>query len=84
MEFEFSDEAKRDLRRLDKSIVRRIITRVTWFGEHFDSVPHLQLQGQWASYFKLRVGDYRVVYEIFEAESIIFIVRIRHRRDVYR
>jgi len=33
---------------------------------------------------RLRVGDYRVVYSVDEAQKIITIYRVRHRRDVYR
>lgn len=34
--------------------------------------------------YRLRVGDYRVVYDTHDAMLIILVVRIRHRRDVYR
>ncbi len=34
--------------------------------------------------YRIRVGDYRVVYEIIEDKLIIEIVRVRHRKDVYR
>ena len=34
--------------------------------------------------YRLRIGDYRIVYEIFDARLVIQIVRVRHRQDVYR
>ena len=34
--------------------------------------------------YRLRIGDYRVVYDIHDAMLIVLVVRIRHRRDVYR
>lgn len=34
--------------------------------------------------WRLRVGDYRVVYDIFDKKLIILIIRIRHRKEVYR
>jgi mRNA interferase RelE/StbE len=34
--------------------------------------------------YRIRVGDYRVVYEVFEKRLIVEIVRVRHRKDIYR
>ena len=34
--------------------------------------------------YRIRVGDYRIVYDIQNANLVIFVIRIRHRRDVYR
>ncbi|MEX2446620.1 MAG: type II toxin-antitoxin system RelE/ParE family toxin [Dehalococcoidia bacterium] len=33
---------------------------------------------------RVRVGNYRVLYEVSDDESTVFITRVRHRRDVYR
>ncbi len=34
--------------------------------------------------YRIRVGDFRVIYEIDEEAKIVFVTRIRHRRDVYQ
>jgi mRNA interferase RelE/StbE len=34
--------------------------------------------------WRLRVGDYRVIYDISDSELVILVIRIRHRREVYR
>jgi len=36
------------------------------------------------SAYRVRIGDYRIVYEIFDARLVIQVVRVGHRRDVYR
>jgi mRNA interferase RelE/StbE len=36
------------------------------------------------STYRIRIGDYRVIYEVFSNHLIIEIARVRHRRDVYR
>lgn len=37
-----------------------------------------------ADYFRIRVGDYRVLYEVREREILLLVIKIGHRRDVYR
>ena len=34
--------------------------------------------------YRIRIGDYRVVYDIHDDKLIVLVVRVRHRRDVYR
>ncbi|MFN6517642.1 MAG: type II toxin-antitoxin system RelE family toxin [Nostoc sp. CreGUA01] len=38
---------------------------------------------RYVRFFKLRVGDYRVIYEFEREKRIIFIDRVRHRKEVY-
>ena len=42
------------------------------------------LKGELTGLRRIRVGDYRVVYEIDEGEVVVLVIRIAHRRDVYR
>ena len=83
MEVELSGAAKRDIRHIDKPVARRIVSRLLWLAENIDDITPLPLKGEWAGFFKLRVGDYRVLYEIIEEESLIFVLRIGHRREIY-
>ena len=76
--------ATRDLERLDKSIARRIAERINWLAAHLEDIRPEALTGDLAGFYKFRVGDYRVVYEILSAESVIMIHQIEHRRDIYR
>jgi mRNA interferase RelE/StbE len=34
--------------------------------------------------YRLRVGDYRLIYEIDDAARVVYVTRVRHRRDAYR
>ena len=34
--------------------------------------------------FRIRVGDYRILYDIYESDKVIYILRIGHRKDIYR
>ena len=76
--------AIRDLERLDKSAGARIVQRVKWLAENFDSVAPKRLTGQLAGLCKLREGDYRIIYQALRPEKTILVHSIGHRRDIYR
>lgn len=84
---EFTDTALRQLERFDKSIARRIrkfleerispATNPRGIGEAL----HGERLGQ---FWKYRVGDYRLIARIEDARLMILVVRIGHRREIYR
>ncbi|MDQ3460707.1 MAG: type II toxin-antitoxin system RelE/ParE family toxin [Deinococcota bacterium] len=78
------DAASQELAKLDKSVARRIIKRVNWLAGHVEDIKPEVLTGGLAHLFKLRVGDYRVLYQILEDEQRIVIHKVGHRRNVYR
>lgn len=51
-------------------------------GAQLETFPHQRLQGR--SEFKLRVGDYRVLYEFDATQGSIYLHYVGHRRDIYR
>jgi mRNA interferase RelE/StbE len=79
----FLGAASKELAGLDKPIARRIIERVQWLAENLAGTNLEALTGDFQGLFKLRVGDYRVIYEIIHDESLIIIHAIGHRREVY-
>ncbi len=83
-EFRITDEAVADLARLDRSVAQRILSRIRWFAGNFESVRHESLSGGLAGTFKLRVGDYRVLYTIDHGLREAVIRAIQHRSEVYR
>lgn len=76
--------AARELARLDRPVGRRVVKRINWLAANLDDVRVEALTGDLADFYKLRVGDYRVLYEILESEHVIVIHHIGHRRDIYR
>jgi mRNA interferase RelE/StbE len=81
---EFTPTATDDLARLNKPIAQRILTKIRWLVENFPALTPESLTGQWASVYKLRVGDYRVLYTFDNAETSITVHFVRHRREVYK
>ena len=78
---EWSEEAARDLERLDRQVVRRILRKLDWFSKNFVRVILEPLAGEFKGTYKLRVGDWRVIYTI-EGE-VVRIWSIGHRKEIY-
>ena len=70
-----------DLRRLDKAAARQVVEKLerTLGGNPHAGIP---LTGEFRGLFKLRVGDYRVIYA--KTSDGVLVLRIGHRKDVYR
>ena len=84
-EVEFTSEAESDLARLSKTIAQRILKKIHWLAENFEDVAPEPLTGEWKGLYKLRVGDYRVLYTFSQVERRVIIVHlIKHRREVYK
>lgn len=82
--FEITDPGKNDLARLDSSTRQRVLQRLKWFVENFDRITPLPLGGEWKGFFKLRVGDWRVVYKPDYENGRVVIHRIDLRDKVYK
>jgi mRNA interferase RelE/StbE len=79
-----SREAFASLSALDRSTAQRILDRISWLSLHVEDVNHKSLSGQLRGAFKLRVGDYRVIYELNRGSSLLTIRFIAHRSEVYK
>jgi mRNA interferase RelE/StbE len=60
---EYEPEALADLEKLRKSVCQRIVNKINWLAENFDQITQQPLTADLSGFFKLRVGDYRVIYE---------------------
>jgi len=75
--------AERDLRRISPSLIARLLKELEALGETPFPRRSLKLSGTERTY-RLRVGVYRVVYEVDTEGKAITIHYIRHRREAYR
>jgi len=78
------DAATRQLQHLDKPSGLRIVERINWLAANLDSIKPEPLTGDLSDFYKLRVGDYRVLYQIVHEEKSVVIHAIGHRREIYR
>jgi mRNA interferase RelE/StbE len=77
----YKSSVARDLAGLPKAEARRILSRLEKdLAASANTYP--ALKGKFAGLRKYRVGDYRVIYAIVDGE--VLVLRIGHRRDVYR
>lgn len=84
---EFSGGASKALRRLDAPVVERILRFLHERLATADDPRQLgkPLTGsQLGNYWRYRVGDYRLVADVQDKVLVVLVVRIGHRRDVYR
>ena len=79
------DSAKQDLKKLDKPAQKRIASFLQNRLANFDDPKRLgkALQGQYAGYWRYRVGDYRLICHLENKELVILVAEIGHRKDVY-
>lgn len=78
------DTASKDLAGLDNQVARRIVERIHWLVENLGDANLEALTGDFEGLFKLRVGNYRIIYELLHEEQLIIIHTIGHRREIYR
>ena len=79
----FLEPATRDLTKLDKSIAQRTIKKLLWLAENLENIKPEPLSAELAGFYKLRVGNYRVIYEILHEEKSVIVHAIGHRREIY-
>ena len=80
----FTPNAEADLGRLGTKDAERVLKKLRWLAENFDAISPEALTGRWQGVFKLRVGDYRVLYTYDRAKPEIVVHFVRHRREVYK
>jgi len=75
--------AEKDLKKLSSEIRARAVTAIVALAKDPRPAGSRKLVGT-DNDWRIRVGDYRIVYEIADKIRIIRVNRVRHRRDVYR
>ena len=79
-EIEFSETAEKQLYKLERNTQVRIISTL----ERIRIKPYTHVKKLVGSdYFRLRVGDYRVILDIKESKLLIFIIEVGHRKNIY-
>jgi mRNA interferase RelE/StbE len=80
---EYEPEAIATLKQLSATNQQRILAKINWLAENFEQITPQMLSANYAGFYKLRIGDYRVIYEFNAKERMIFIDKIGHRSEIY-
>ena len=82
MKLLLAGKAERDLNKLDNNIRRRLVKALEKLTEKPENLDIKKLKGM--EIFRLRVGDYRINFEINKETKTIVVLQVRHRRESYR
>ena len=76
----WAESASRELGKLDRVLARRLLEQV----ERLREAPKRSLRRLvGVPYYRLRVGDYRLIVEVIEERLVILVLKLGHRRTVY-
>ncbi|MEK7624422.1 MAG: type II toxin-antitoxin system RelE/ParE family toxin, partial [Patescibacteria group bacterium] len=80
----FLPEAEKDLAKLGREVRRRIIVKLDWLLKNFENILPEVLTGEFKEFYKLRIGDWRVIYKINWANNTIIVCYIDKRDKIYK
>ncbi|MCS5592906.1 MAG: type II toxin-antitoxin system RelE/ParE family toxin [Gammaproteobacteria bacterium] len=79
----FDEKVVKDLRKIDKAWQLKILS-VTKSKLIENPYVGKKLVGDLSPLYRLRIGNYRVIYDIVEKEVIVVVIKIKHRKDAYK
>ena len=81
-QIEWKSSARKELRKLPSDMIQKIVTAVELLGENPFPPGCRKLIGSEQTW-RIRIGNYRVIYNVLSSILVIEIVRVAHRKDVY-
>ena len=81
-QIEWKESARKELRKLQRQVIRRLIAAVEGLGREPRPMGCRKLVGTEHTY-RLRVGEYRVIYSIEDGRLVVEVIRVGHRSSVY-
>jgi len=79
----YKKSVSKDLSSLPKATVEQILSSIKRLATNPTPQGYKKLKGE-SGLYRIRVGTYRVIYEVHKEEITIFIIKIGHRKNVYR
>jgi mRNA interferase RelE/StbE len=78
----FKESVEKDFRKIPKKDIKKILSRIKALAEDPRPPDHEKLSGQ--EKYRIRQGLYRIIYSIQDKELTVWVVKVGHRKDVYR
>jgi mRNA interferase RelE/StbE len=82
-ELRFKPSVAKDLRGIPKTDVRRVLTRIEALRDD-PRAPGCEKLAGGDELYRVRQGTYRIVYAIHDGQVVVEVIRVGHRREVYR
>jgi mRNA interferase RelE/StbE len=77
------DSAARTIRKLPRDIQSRVVEKLESLADNPRPPGHVKLSGP-QDLYRVRVGNYRIVYQIGDDRRVVIVLVVAHRRDAYR
>ncbi len=79
----YKKSVEKELRKLPKSTLTAIVSKIQKLAENPKPNGSVKLRGA-TNLYRIRFSDYRIIYRINDGELVIIVIKVAHRRDVYR
>lgn len=77
-------KAQKDFKKLDPKIKNKIASEILLLETNRTPQQFKPLKGHEIAQYRLRIGDYRILYDVYDEDREVLILRIGHRKDIYR
>jgi mRNA interferase RelE/StbE len=78
----FKESVEKDFRTIPKKDLQKILSRIEALAQDQKPPGHEKLTGQ--ERYRIRQGQYRIIYSVHDKELTVWVVKVGHRKDVYR
>jgi len=79
----WKSSAKKELKKIDRTEISKILSEIEKLSQEQYPSNHKKLLGT-EHIYRIRVGNYRVIYSVINDELVIEVIRVRHRKEVYK
>ena len=80
----FTQKAAKDIRQLSRADIPRVVEKAEILGDDPRPSGSKKLSGVQTEFWRIRVGQYRIIYQIEEEIKVVNITRVGHRKSIYR
>ena len=79
----YKKSVEKDLRKLPKSVLTAVIKKIQTLAKNPQPNGSVKLRGS-TNLYRVRHSDYRIIYSVNNNELVILVVKVAHRKEVYR
>jgi mRNA interferase RelE/StbE len=83
-QIEYLKRAEKDIAGLDRVQQEKIIDAIEALARNPRPPGVTAMQGKYKGHYRVRVGDYRIIYEVKDSVLVVQVVRVGHRKEIYR